>query len=92
MGIPKVHLIRDAGGVVGADATGVFTADGRHFDLDVSLIIAVLRSAEVTVQLRQALTGAIHGGEERPNRPETREGAGNGILPFQGGGRSLGEC
>ena len=59
---------------------------------DANDIALALRSAEVAVQLRQALTGAIHGGEQRPDRPDAREGAGNGYLPFQGGGRSLGEC
>ena len=59
---------------------------------DANDIALAIRSAEVVVQLRQALTSAIHGGEQHPDRPDAREGAGNGFLPFQGGGRSLGEC
>ena len=60
---------------------------------DANDIALAQRSAEIAVQLRLALTSAIHRDEQHPERPDlgAAKGAGKGFLPFQGGGRSLGE-
>ena len=60
---------------------------------DANDIALALRSAQIAMQLREALTSAAHGDEQHPERPAVRaaKGAGKGFLPFLGGGRSLGE-
>ena len=61
---------------------------GRPWDADG--IALALRNAEVAVQLRQALTSAVHGDEQRPTG-NIEKGAGNGFVAFHGAGQSLGE-
>jgi hypothetical protein len=54
---------------------------GRPWDAnDIAL---ALRSAEVAVQLRQALTNAVHGDEQRPTST-VEKGAGKGFTAFHG--------
>ena len=55
--------------------------------IDVAL---ALRSAEVAVQLRQALTSAVHSDEQRPTG-NIEKGTGKGFVVFHGAGQSLGE-
>ena len=50
---------------------------------DANDIALALRSAEVAVQLRQALTNAVHGDEQRPTST-VEKGAGKGFAAFHG--------
>ena len=50
---------------------------------DANDIALALRSAEVAVQLRQALTNAVHGDEQRPTST-VEKGAGKGFTAFHG--------
>ena len=61
---------------------------GRPWDAnDIAL---ALRSAEVAVQLRQALTNAVHGDQQRPTS-NVEKGAGKGSTAFNGVGQRLGD-
>ncbi len=73
--------------------TWVIIRGMQHGPWDANDIALALRSAQTAVQLRQSLTDAAHGDEQRPERPDVRaaKGAGKGFVPFQGAGRSLGE-